>query len=216
MQRLHTTFSLAHLLMVVAGLITFIAVAVVLRDRSAVLEVVVAGEALDEGSPVSSALMETVEIAANDPLAAYFVVVGTDVSGQYLARPIAKGEPILGSDLQIADEAPGRRTMTLPVDRLVLAGLGLRFGDRVDLIATTSDGASGFVVADVEVVRLPSSETLPGFGAAAAASWVTIEVSEAQALAIASAQATATVDVVRSSGASPLQHFETVKVGTES
>ncbi len=213
MQRLHSTFSLAHLLMVVAGLVTFVAIAVVLRDRAAVLEVVVASEALDEGSPIARAPLGVVEISANDPLASFFVAAGTDVTDQFLSRPVAKGEPLLLSDLQAADDAPGRRTMTLSVDQLVLSGLGLRLGDRVDLIATSSDGASGFVVADVEVVRLPASEALPGFGAAAGASWLTIEVSEPQALAIASANATADVDVVRSSGARPLEHLDVVADG---
>lgn len=204
MSRLQSTFSLAHLLMVIAGLITFLTVAVVLRDRSSVVAIVVAADSLDEGSPAGSVTFGTVEIAANDPLVPFYVSAGADVSGQYLSRPLAKGEPLLLSDLQRAEQAPGHRTMTLPADQLVIRGLGLRVGDLIDLISTTSGGESSFVVAGVEVVRLPSAEALPGFGAAASSSWVTIEVSEQQALAIAAAQASTTVDLVRSSGARPI------------
>ncbi|MEZ5342964.1 MAG: hypothetical protein R2706_16425 [Acidimicrobiales bacterium] len=55
MQRLRSSsLSLAHLLMVVAGLVTFVAIATVLRDRSTLVEVVVASEALDaERQPAS-------------------------------------------------------------------------------------------------------------------------------------------------------------------
>ncbi|MEZ5342963.1 MAG: hypothetical protein R2706_16420 [Acidimicrobiales bacterium] len=148
--------------------------------------------------------MTTVQVAANDPLVGFYVVGGTDLDGSYLARSILEGEPVLRTDLEQAEQAPGRRTMSIPVAPLVVSGLGLRVGDKIDLIATTAAGESTFVVTGVEVVRLPGAEVIPGFGSASTSSWVTIEVSDQQALAVAAAEANATVDLVRSSGAVPL------------
>lgn len=203
MRRLRSSFSLAHLLMLVAGLVTFVATAVVLRDSSATVEVVVAAADLQAGTELANAQTATIELAANDPLLDQFLPAGSQLEGQHLSHSVSQGQPILVQDLAAASTSSGGRTITVPAEAYVVTGLGLGVGDRVDLIS--ADIASNFVVAGVEIVRLPQAEALAGFGAVSASSWITVKVSSDEALAIATSIATGPIEVVRSTGAVPVE-----------
>jgi Flp pilus assembly protein CpaB len=197
--------TLAHGVMVLAGLVTFVLVAAALRDRAATVDVLVAATPIEAGTPLEQAPLSSVAVAAGSGLLAELVPAEDGRAELIVARTVAAGEPLLRADLVPDVGATGLRTVALPVERLVIDGLGLRPGDRVDVIAVDPDGSSGFVAVDVGVARLPGEGGL-GLGRTAetATTWLTIGVSDQQALDVAAASGRGRVVVVRSTGAAPV------------
>jgi len=115
---------------------------------------------------------------------------------------VVAGEPLLARDLVAVDESRVGRTFTIPIDTMVVDGLGLIRGDRVDVIGSSPGGDVGYVVIDVEVVRLPGASTSGAFAAAGSrTTWVTVSIDDAQALALSAAIDRGAVQLVRSTGA---------------
>lgn len=191
--------------MVLAGLITFVLVTAALRDRSATVEVFVAAGPIEAGTPIEGAELGTIAVPADSALLPALVHAGPVEPGLAASRSIGAGQPVLRADLVPSSDGSVLRTVALPVERLVIDGLGLRIGDRVDVIAVDSTGGSRFVVADVGVTRLPE-ETALGLGRTADTSttWLTVGVTDRQALDLAGATARGTVVVARSTGATPV------------
>lgn len=198
-----TRLTLAHGLMVVAGLVTFVLVASVLQKREATVEVLVATSDIAAGATVTEADFDVVDISAADPLLP--VLLSQLPAGSVVTSALAAGEPLLRSDVVVAGGVASGRTFTLEVDRLVVDGLGLAIGDRVDVIGVDAGGRVGFVVVDVAVSRLPGDAQGSAFAAAASRSaWVTVTVDEAQALALSGARRLGAIELVRSTGAAPI------------
>jgi hypothetical protein len=195
--------TLAHGVMVLAGLATFALVSATLRDRSATVPVAVAAGSIEAGTPLGAAPLATVEVGAGSELLGTLVRADHDRSDLVISRALQPGEPLLAGDLLAGTDAGGLRTVTLPVERLVIDGLGLRAGDRVDVIAVQGDGTSRFVAVDVGVARLPGDAALTLGRADTATTWLTIAVTDRQALAVAGAAGRGQVVVVRSTGAAP-------------
>jgi Flp pilus assembly protein CpaB len=196
--------TMAHAVMVLAGLVTFVLVATVLRERSATVEVVVAAEDLPAGTPLTRASLALVAVDAGSALLGSLARPADLVDGVVLWRPVASGEPLLRSHLGSGASTSGRRTLALPVERLVVDGLDLRPGDLVDVVAVASDGSARYAVSQVEVARLPGSgPTGLGRPVETATTWLTVAVSRDEALALASAMGSGRVVVVRSTGADP-------------
>lgn len=197
--------TLAHGLMVLAGLVTFVLVTSVLRDEGATVEVVIASAPVEEGTPAADAPLAPVAVDASTPLLEALARPADLVAGRAVVRSLAPGEPLLRSDLRPVEEGSGLRTVAVPVERLVVDGLGLRPGDRVDVIAVAADGVARYVVAGAEVARLPGGA---GSGLArtaeTATTWLTVRVGEDEALALASALGSGSVVVARSTGAEPV------------
>lgn len=197
--------TLAHGLTVLAGLVTFVLVTSVLRDAGATVEVVIASARIEEGTPAVDAPLAGVAVDAGTPLLGALARPADLVEGRSLARSLEPGEPLLRSDLLPVEAGSALRTVAVPVERLVVEGLGLRPGDRVDVIAVAVDGAARYVVAGAEVARLPAAS---GSGlartAGSATSWLTVRVGEEGALALASALGSGSVVVARSTGAEPV------------
>lgn len=197
--------TLAHGVMLLAGLVTFVLVASALAQRSATVEVVVAAAAVQVGTPAARAELDVVDVDAGSAVVASLVRPGELTADVVLGRRLEPGEPLLRTDLVPAADRAGLRTIALPVERLVIDGLGLRSGDRIDVIAVSTDGNSRYVVADVGVARLPG-EVAMGLGRAVETSttWLTVSVSEAQLLDLAAALGSGEIVVARSTGALPV------------
>ncbi len=196
----------AHGLMVVAGLLTFVLVAAILQDRQATAEVWVAAEGLSAGSTVDPSQLNVLELTADDPLLQWLVPATEVAPAGRLRNDLAAGAPLLRSDLVPEESSAVGRTYTVPIDSLVLDGLGLRPGDRLDVIGVGADKNVRFVVVDVEVTRLPAAQQSSAFAATAGRSaWVTVQVDEEQALALSQARLNGQLELVRSTGAEALQ-----------
>ena len=206
--------SFAHGLMVVAGLMTFVLVASVLRDREATVDVWVARSEVAAGSELTLADLDVVEIAATDPLLPSLLLAGPMPPVGRVRDVVGSGEPLLRSDLVAVDEVAAGRTFTIPIESVVLDGLGLSVQDRIDVIGLVSADPSGsakgvetvaYVVVGVTVTRLPVSLEATAFAAASSRSaWVTVEVSEQQALELSAAIRHGDLQLVRSTGAEPI------------
>lgn len=199
-------FTMAHGLMVLAGVITFLTVSSLLRDRNETITVVVASQELLAGSEVAANAFRAVDIPADNDLATELVLHTDLVGGGQLARNLAPGEPLLRSDILPSASEVAQRTITIPVWRSTIAGLGLQIGDHVDLIGNNDSGTVAFLVSDSIVSRLPSASSTGAFGSTSGReSWITVQVDESQALDLATALRSGDIEVVRSTGAPQAQ-----------
>jgi len=196
--------TLAHALMVLAGLMTFVLVSAVLNDRSETVQVLVAASAAPVGSEASALGLQPVEIPANHPLAGQFNTQGSVHGDERITRDIAVGQPLLANDLAPAQDRVGIRTYAVQIDEVVLRGLSLRVDDRVDLIGVDERDRVYFVVTDVAVSSLSAISDGTGFSAGTGSSYVTVEVTADQALALSAALRRGDLDVLRSTGANAI------------
>lgn len=198
-------FTMAHGLMLLAGLVTFLTVSSVLRDRQETVEVLVANHELVAGSGLEAISFTTIQIHADSELVGQLATPASlSLPGQ-LGRDLGSGEPLLASDIRPMEEDNALRTIAIPVWRSTISGLGLRIGDRVDLIGADSEGRLRFVVTDSAVSRLPASTTAGAFGSEAGReSWITVQVTDQEALDIALALRAGDIEIVRSTGAATL------------
>ena len=200
---------LPHALMVVAGLATFVLVASVLQDRSDTEQVWVVDADVAAGAELGASDLVAVEVASDAPVLAPLLRVSDGVPVGRVRNGLVAGEPLLASDLVAVDESSVGRTFTIPIDTMVVDGLGLIRGDRVDVIGSSIGGEMGYVVVDVEVVRLPGTTTSGAFAAASSrTTWVTVSIDDQQALALSTAIDRGEVQLVRSTGAVAISFAE--------
>jgi Flp pilus assembly protein CpaB len=178
-----------------------------LQNRDATTLVAVAAEPMAEGTPFRARDITLV------PLAADFVglthLVGEadvgDLEGWIVTRSIAPGEPIARSALIRPGAGDGLRTMSIPVPMEHAAGATLEVGDRVDVISMVGDSPA-FVATDLEVVDVGES-TQSGL-AVAGPYHLVVAVGTDEALALARAIAEGSVEILRSTGAAPVDERE--------
>jgi hypothetical protein len=199
-QNTPSKLTLAHALMVLAGLMTFVLVSAVLNDRRETSQVLVATVGAPAGSEASTLKLEPMDVPVNHPLSSQFAAVGSVQGSERIARDVEAGQPLLSNDLLAPERRIAVRTFAVPVTDLVLRGLGLRVSDRVDIIGQDDEGNVYYVVTDLVVSSLSALGDESGF-ATSTDSFVTIEVADDEALALSAALREANVDVVRSTGA---------------
>lgn len=188
--------------MMIAGLATFVLVASVLQDRSETEQVWVVDVDVAAGATIEAADLTAIEVASDAPLLTPLLRVADGVPSGRVRSGVAAGEPLLASDLVPIDQFTVGRTFTIPIETMVVDGLGLIRGDRVDVIGSFVGGEMGYVVVDVEVVRLPGATNSGAFAAAGSrTTWVTVSIDDEQALALSSAIDRGDVQLVRSTGA---------------
>lgn len=185
---------LAHTLRrVAAGLLALLALALALRPAPvapgapATERVVVAGTDLPAGRPLTAADLTAVrwpadlvpDGAAADP---------ADLAGGVLAAPVRRGEPV--TDARLVGPGlwgrvpPGQVAAPVRLADVAVAAL-LRAGDRVDVLATTEDGATRVVAAGALVLATPAEGPDPGL--------LVLAVAEATAAELATAATQATL-----------------------
>ena len=196
--------SASHILIVIAVLLAFGLNYLALQDRSATVLVAVAIVPLAQGSVFAAADARLVEVAADfeglDGLVRAEELEG--LGGRILGRAIPAGGLIDGASLVESGSHEGLRVMSIPIAAEHAVGAGVSPGDRVDVISVV-DGMALFVAMDLEVVSAADLEN--GRLSAAGSYFVVVAVDIDEALAIATAIDHGSVEVVRSTGALPLE-----------
>lgn len=195
--------SLSHVLIALAVVLAFTFNFLALQDRDRSVLVAVANTSLDAGTSLDSTDVRFVSIDAG------FEGIGsmveqeswTSVSGWVLTRPVAEGGVIAVDALTRPLGGDGLRSMSVPVAPEHAAGGLLEIGDVVDVISV-EDGVPAYVVAGVEVVGVSAGSG--GIGAAGGY-FVVLAIDSSQALDLARAIASGSLEVIRSSGAVPIE-----------
>lgn len=185
----------AHLLMLIAGTLAFALVLVVLRDRSALVTVAVAGTDLEPGVALGQEAVDVVELPA-----AVGELGGLIDPGLFAADStwrVAAHVPG-GALLRSSDIVPGspdrRRLMSFAVESSQAVGGAVEPGDLIDVV-TVRDGEAAFAVTGVAVA---SVEAGPGVGRGGVT--LTVVVAPGQELHIAEALASGDLHIVRALG----------------
>ena len=194
----------SHVVIGVVALLAFALNYLALQDRDATVMVAVAARPLAAGSLL---VPDDVRLV---PVASDFAGVGSMLTeaelagreGWVLDRPVA-ADGVIDEGMLVEPSAPsGLRAMSIPVDVEHAVGGGLGPGDRIDIIST-ADGESTFVVTDVGVLSVADQSTavLGGIGAF----HIVVAVDAEQALSLARALADDEFEVIRSTGAPPVE-----------
>lgn len=196
--------SAAHLLMVLAAVLAFAVNLVVLRSHDETVAVVAMATEVATGATVTPADFQAVEVDVSPQVLGALLIweqVG-ELSGKVAARTLLPGE--LASRAAFIDPASGagRRAMSVPIDPAHAVGGAIVAGDRIDLIHVGEAGAT-YVIVDAEVltVNLVDRASLGG----SAAFSVVIAVESSDALAVAAAIRDGEIEIVRSTGAPPIE-----------
>lgn len=204
-RRRRARISRAAALTWLAGSLAFVLTASVLRDRAAQVDVLVADRDIAAGVEITEDMVRISQIDADSPLVAGLLDVDGLRPGELAAVPITAGSPLRGSDLAAAGRADGLRSMSIEVDRAQAVGGGLSVGDRVDVIDVV-DGEATFVVRDAEVTGVPAEPSGRGItGGAGNAYFIVVRVDADEALALAAAIDRGALQIVRATGAAPIE-----------
>jgi Flp pilus assembly protein CpaB len=188
-----------HWVALTLGMLAFLVNIAVLRDRSEVVLVAVARQAIAPATEITDAMVRYVEVPADSPLASSMVEDDAlAAGGVYARRQIAEDEPLVRG--AVVDDVPddGLRSMSVPVPREHAAGGTLGVGDRVDVIYVAERPV--FAVTDAEVLAI-GEETAGSNGRPAGEYHLVLAVDTAETLRLAAALDSGKLDVVRATGA---------------
>jgi Flp pilus assembly protein CpaB len=167
-----------------------------------VTTVAVARERIEAADRVTSDMVRWVEVPADSPLAEGLVGEASLAGEPVATRPIDAGEPLTVRALATDLAGDGLRSMSVPAVREHAAGGGLRPGDRVDVIDVV-DGEATYAVTGAEILAV-GSESAGGLGASPGGFHVVVAVDDQEALRLAAALADEKLEVIRSTGATPV------------
>lgn len=203
-RRFYGAFSLAHLLMVLAGLLAFLLVLAVLRDTSVTSFIAKAATDIPAGTTIDADDVELIEVSG-DAIAGSVLtsdqVNEVILGGQVTTRALSVGTLLQPADFTAAGHGSQIRSMSIPISPTRAVAGSLQPGDLVDVIAS-GDGVSWHVMANAEVLAA-AGPTSGGF--ANNDYTVTIAVDPTLSLRLACAMTNFTLDLVRSTGATPLE-----------
>jgi len=203
-RRFFGSVSLGHLLMVLAGLLAFLLVLAVLRDTSVTSFIAKAATDIPAGTTIDATDVELIEVSG---AALTGVVLSSDgineviTGGQVTTRALSVGTLLQPSDFTAAGYRSHIRSMSIPISPTRAVAGSLQPGDLVDVIAS-GDGASWHVMASAEVLAVANATT---GGFASSDYTVTIAVDPIFSLRLACAMTNFSMDIVRSTGAAPLE-----------
>lgn len=195
--------SLSHVLIALAVVLAFTFNFLALQDRDRTALVAVANTSLDAGTTLSAGDVRFVPIDAGFEGIASLVEQDswTSISGSVLTRPVPEGGVIAGDALTRPVGGDGLRSMSVPVAPEHAAGGKLEVGEVVDVISV-GDGGPAYVVTGVEVVGVAAESG--GIGSVGGY-FVVVAVDGAQALDLAGAIDSGSLEIIRSSGANPIE-----------
>ena len=199
-----TRVSAAHLLMLLAAVLAFATNLVVLRDHDETRAVVVAAVDLPAGRPVESAHLLAVEVDVDDAVYSKLIpwTQAAALVGQVTSHPIGEGVLVGMTDFRDPSGPAGLRSMSVPIDAEHAVGGEVAAGDRIDLILVGDDGPR-YVLASAEVLAVSSVGEL---GALASGDfYIVVAVDAEQALLVAEAIQDGRIEIVRSTGAIPVE-----------
>lgn len=197
--RLPARFTLAHGLMILAGLLTFVLVNRALSDNR---ETVVAYFATEEAVAGRTFTPDVDQVPADTPGVQFFATE-EELRSKVLVRTIQSGQIIMSSDL-VPKGSLSFRTFAIPVEDYHIRGLGLTRNDRVDVVGFDDDDNPVYLATDLVVDSTSASSVSEGLGATARDTYITVQVDDAQALQLALGQQNGPLHLVRSTGASPV------------
>lgn len=199
-----TRASGAHLLMVTAGIVAFLANVAVLRSHEDTVDVAVASTDLDEGSRIEPGTHLRFVAVHGDADALDGLVTRAEVSSKadqrILATSVRAGEMLIESQLVRAATRTGLRLFSISIRPERAVGGDVEVGDRIDVITVDTGGAE-YVSSGLEVVGV--ADTQRGAFSAAGAFFVTVAVDDRQVLRLAEAADSSEIMIVRSTGAPP-------------
>ena len=188
-----------------AAALAFVLSASVLRDRAEHVEVLVAARDIPAGTELTTAMVRSIELDADSPLAEELLLRGRLEPGMVVDQVVTAGSPIRTSDLAETSTGERLRSMSIQVDRAHAVGGDITVGDLVDVIDVV-DGEPTYVVAGVQVTDVAAESSSRGLsgGGGPNGFFVVVQVDARQALALAGAMEDGGVQVVRSTGAEPV------------
>jgi Flp pilus assembly protein CpaB len=195
--------SKGHWVALVVGLLAALVNIAVLRDRRDTRAVAVARERIEAADRVTSGMVRWVEVPADSPLAEGLVDEAALAGERVATRPIDAGEPLTAGALATDLVGEGLRSMSIPVAREHAAGGRLRPGDRVDVI-DVADGEPTYAVTGAEVLAV-GNESAGALDASPGRFHVVVAVDDQEALRLAAALADEKLEVIRSTGATPVE-----------
>ena len=209
-KRVKARFGTAHLVAVVAGLVTAVLLLSWTRGQEDLLAVVLAADEIRAGTLIETTDLEVAEVPADPTIAAaiYSADALAGLAGQVATRSISPSEPILLSDVRPVAAEAGRRAMSVPMSPANAVGGDLAVGDDVDVLIVNAD-TTRFVAESVPVLAVPTDEA-SGLVSATSAWWVVLAVEDSEALEIADGVENGTVYLLRSTGAPDLTVKELV------
>lgn len=199
-RRLRARFGTAHLVAVLAGLVTAVLLLAWTRGQDELVAVVLAADDIRAGALVESTDLQVIEVPS-DPTVAAAILPASSLDrlvGQVATRSIASDQPILRSDLRPAVSAGGRRAMSFPLSPANAVGGDLAVGDEVDVLVVT-DTDTRFVAEAVPVLALPDTDP-SGLVEGSSTWWVVLAVEDRDALEIANGVEHGTIYLLRSTG----------------
>lgn len=199
-KRLTARFGTAHLIAVVAGLVTAVLLLSWTRGQEQLVSVVLAADSIRAGALIESTDLQVTEIPS-DSTVATAILSGDSLDGlvgQVATRSITSGEPILRTDLRPVMAEGGRRAMSFALSRANAVGGDLAVGDEVDVLVVTDDGTR-FVAEALPVLALPDPRP-SGFVGGSSGWWVVLAVEDVDALEIADGVEHGTIYLLRSTG----------------
>ena len=198
--------SAAHLLMLLAAVLAFATNLVVLRNHDETRAVVVAAINLPAGRVVESIHLRAVEVDVDDTVYSKLIpwTHAAALVGQVTSHPIVEGVLLGMTDFRNPSGPAGLRSMSVPIDAEHAVGGELAAGDRIDLILVGDDGPH-YVLVSAEVLAVSSTGEL---GALSSRDfYIVVAVDAEQALLVAEAIRDGRIEVVRSTGAVPVEDF---------
>ena len=200
---LRSRLSSGHVVMVVAGILGLLLSLSVLRRADTTVPVMVVDHDLASGTRVSPDLFHVARIHAGaallDNLVAPAALAG--LRGRVVRAPLRAGDLLERSELGSAASGDAPRSVSFPVDSALAVGGDIGAGDRVDVLASATNGNdSGYVLVGADVVAVQSKSNGPlrsGDGQIT----ITVAVDAAGAERLAAALHGSDLLVVRSTGA---------------
>lgn len=209
-RRVRARFGTAHLIAVVAGLLTAVLLLSWTRGQEELASVVLAASEIRAGTLIEATDLQVAEVAP-DPTVVTAIYPADSLQalvGQVATRSISASEPILRSDVRPVAAEDGRRAMSIPLSPAHAVGGDLAVGDEVDVLVVNSTGTR-FVAEAVPVLALADTSR-SGLVASSSAWWVVLAVEDAEALEIADGVENGTVYLLRSTGTPALSVREFV------
>lgn len=204
--RVRSRFSLAHVLVLLAGLLALLLNFAVLRSRDASVDVLIASRDLAPGQVVGAMDVGFASLVAEDELLKTLFAASSrnDAVGQILNTPLREGDLIRRGDVRPAATSSDLRAMSIPIDKAHASGGAIAVGDSVDVIVVAK-GFAEYIAAGLEVIDLATG-TQSGLGSGQF--YVTVAVDSVVALELARAIDSGSIEILRSTGAAAPEQWQ--------
>jgi Flp pilus assembly protein CpaB len=195
--------SSGHVVMVVAGLLGLLLSLSVLRRADTTVPVMSVAHDLAPGARVEPGLFRVTRVHVDPGPLANLVTPATlaGLRGDIVRAPLRAGDLLERSDVVAASTGRATRSVSFPVDASLAVDGDVAAGDRIDVLASATDGsASGYVLVGADVVAVHSSSSGP-LRAGDGQITITVAVDSAGTERLAAALHGTDLLVVRSTGA---------------